>query len=78
MTERTLAAELETKRRILDALDHQTGGRIPTGPPYISPLERRVALLEERQKQTDAMISLLLELPVVRHSGVVTATLESE
>ncbi len=71
MSERTPAAELETKRRILDAIDHQNRSRIPTGPPYISPLERRVVALETAVNQ-------LLELPVVRHSGVVTATLEGE
>jgi hypothetical protein len=71
MTERTPAAERETKKRILDAIDRQSRDRIPTGPPYISPLERRVAALEQAVKQ-------LLELPVVRHSGVVTATLEGE
>jgi hypothetical protein len=71
MIERTPAAELETKRRILDAIDRQGRGRIPSGPPYISPLERRVIALE-------AVVGQLLELPVVRHSGVVTATLEGE
>ncbi len=71
MSERTLAAELLTKRRILDAIDRQEASRIPTGPPYISSLERRVVALEAAVRQ-------LLELPVVRHSGVVTATLERE
>ncbi len=69
MTERTPAAELETKRRILDAIDRQEKSRIPTGPLYISPLERRVVVLE-------SIVAQLLDLPVVRHSGVVTATLE--
>lgn len=71
MTERTPAAELDTKRRILDAIDRQNRSRIPTGPPYICPLERRVALLE-------AVVRQLLELPVIRLSSVVTATLEGE
>ncbi len=69
MTERTPAAELLTKRRIIDAIDRQEASRIPTGPPYISPLERRVVVLE-------SIVAQLLDLPVVRHSGVVTATLE--
>lgn len=71
MTERTPAAELETKRRILAAIDRQKRSGIPTGPPYISPLERRVVALEQA-------VSQLLKMPVVRHSGVVTATLEGE
>lgn len=56
MTERTPGAEREGRKQLIAALDRLQENRIPTGPPYISPLERRVIALE-------AVVSQLLELP---------------
>ncbi len=76
--------EPERKRRLLaaldrlDALNRLDANRRPVPPPFPHPLAPQVSTfaLELRIAALEAVVRQLLEMPVVRHSGVVTATLE--
>jgi len=72
--------EPERKRRLLAALDRLDANRRPVPPPFRHPLASQVSTfaLERRVVALEAVVRQLLELPVVRHSGVVTGTLEGE
>lgn len=78
MTERTRAAELERQRHMLAEFDHLMNPRLE--PPFRHPLAPQVSTfaLERRVVALEAVVAQLLELPVVRHSAVVTATLDGE
>lgn len=71
--------ELERQRHMLAEFDHLMNPR-PVPPPFRHPLAPQVSTfaLERRIVALEAVVRQLLELPVVRHSGVVTATLEGE
>lgn len=70
--------EPERKRRLLAALDRLEVNRRPVPPPFQDPLAPHVSTfaLELRIAALEAVVRQLLELPVVRHSGVITGTLE--